>query len=261
MKSSTERTLIFRGAALLALVVLLAACTSTRKQLTQEKLSATHVALAQELYKQERMQGALRQVHLALQKWQENPEAWFVRGQVHVWIREYARAVEDFSTALQYRSGFAEYLSWRALAHVMLENPDAAERDYMEALQDTTYMTPEKIYLNLGLLEKRRGRETEGLEYLEKAVTVNPAYSRGHYELGKTHDEAGNLSKAVIAYEAALGGLRDLTDLNLRLGIVLDKMGEGHRAKQYLQRVIELAPDGPEAETARTHLQRIGSAS
>ncbi len=261
MKSSTERTLVVRGALLLVLVLLLAACANATKQITQEKLSDTHVALAKELFKQQRMHEALGQVNLALQNWQENPEAWFVRGQVHVWLREYARAVEDFGTAIEYRPGFAEYLSWRALARVELGDLDAAEQDWKEALRDATYMTPEKIYLNLGLLEKRRGRESEGVIYLEKAVTVNPAYSRGHYELGKAHDEAGELSKAIIAYEAALGGLRDSADLNLRLGIVLGKAGEGQRAKEYLRRVIELAPDGPEAETARAHLQRIGSAS
>jgi len=42
---------------------------------------------------------------------------------------------------------------------------------------------------------------------------------------------------------------------------MLERSGDGARAKEHFKRVIELAPDGPEASTAREHLKRLGTPS
>ena len=101
----------------------------------------------------------------------------------------------------------------------------------------------------------------QSIENLEKSVVINPAYARGHYELGKMREEAGDASGAISSYQAALGGMRDSADLNLRLALALDSNGEGALAREHFKRVMELSPDSPEAAKAERHLKRLDSAS
>lgn len=249
-------------AALVLLVAGTGGCTgSSQKKLGEQKKSALSVALAKRLYQDGRLQEALGQANQGIEQWRENHEAWLIRGQIHFSIREYDKAIADFDGALAQNPDIAEAWSWRAWANVEKGDLQQAENDWKQALQTSGYTTPEKIYLNLGLLYFRQGREEEALDALQRSVTVNPAYSRGHYELGKAQERGGKYTKALISYEAALGGMKDSPDLNLRLALALERAGDGSRAKVHYRRVLELAPDGPEASTAREHLQRLESVS
>jgi len=261
MRSWTEDRRIRLAVLLMPLAAFATGCVASGRKVRMEKLSGSHVAIAQKLIRQQRLQEALGQANLAIQEWKKNPDAYLVRGQVHFGIQEYARAIEDFTTADDLRPPFADALTWRGWARAESGDAEGAERDWKRALEDTTFLTPEKVYLNLALLYQQTGRTAEANENLEQAVTVNPAYSRGHFELGKARQEAGNASGAIVSYMAALGGMNDSPDLNLRLGLVLESTGEGARAREYFKRVLELAPDGNEASTAREHLSRLEKSS
>lgn len=261
MKSSIDvRRLVRAGAALLAAVALLA-CVSAQKRFVDEKRAESHMALARKLMEQQRLPEALTQSNLAVERWSKSPDAWFLRGQVHFRLALYPQAIEDFTAALERSEDFTEALSWRAWAAAESGDVASAERDWNEALTDPRYPTPEKLHLNLGLLLFREGRTAEGLVHLEKAVATNPGYARGYYELGKARQEAGDLGGATTAYEAALGGMKDSADLNLRLALALEAQGQQARAREHFKRVIELSPDGPAAELARDHLRRLEPAT
>jgi tetratricopeptide (TPR) repeat protein len=256
-----NRRSMIRAALAVACLAAVAACVSPEKKLRDEKMSGGHLALARKLMEQQRMQEALTQADLAIRESKKNADAWMTRGQIKFFMADYAPAIEDFDRAMDLRDRFTEALSWRAWARIEIGDLAGAETDYRAALEDRTYPTPEKLHLNLGLLLVRMGRGKEGIASLKDAVTVNPAYTRGHYELGRLEEEAGNVNDARISYEAAIGGMKDSPDLNLRLALVLEKTGEGARAKEYFKRVIDLAPEGPEAVTARDHLKRLDPSS
>ena len=258
MKSSNRS---LRVLAAVAAACLLAGCVSAEKRIRSEKRSASHLALAEKLLEQRRSQEALAQADLALKEWKKNPDAWFVRGEINFSMGAYVAAIDDFTSAIGLRPVFTEARSWRAWARIESGDLRGAEEDYRTALQDRIYPTPEKIRLNLGLLLIRTGREEEGVAELKEAVRLNPAYARGHYEVGKVHERSGNISGAIVSYQAALGGMKDSADLNLRLALALERSGEGAKAREYFKRVIEINPTGPEAATARDHLSKLESPS
>ncbi len=261
MKSSADR----RAALLLALALAASAwvpgCVSPGKKIRAEKRSGSHLALARKLMEQQRLQEAITQADMAIKESKKNADAWLVRGQVGFMRREYPQAIQDLTVALQRRPAFGEALTWRAWAYIESGDAVSAERDYKEALKDPIYTTPEKIHLNLGLLYFKEGRDAEGLESLKRSVAMNPAYARGHYELGKALEKSGDLSGSLISYQAAIGGMKDSADLNLRLALALERSGDGGRAREHFRRVIQIDPDGPEASTARDHLRRLESPS
>ena len=57
------------------------------------------------------------------------------------------------------------------------------------------------------------------------------------------------------------GGRRVFADLNLRLGLALAKSGNRPKAKEHFEKVIKLAPDGPEAAQASDAIRKLQPAS
>lgn len=261
MKSWTDSRRFVRAGVTVAVALALLACVSPRQRNIREKRAESHMALARKLVEQQRLPEALTQANRAIEEREKNPDAWFVRGQVYFGLAHYPQAMEDFTRALQLREDFTEALSWRAWAAAESGDAATAERDWTLALTDPHYPTPEKIQLNLGLLLVREGRAEEGIRHLERAVNMNPGYARGYYELGKVRQEAGDLDGATTAYEAALGGMKNSADLNLRLALALEAQGEGARAREHFKRVIELSPESPAAELAKDHLRRLEPAT
>ena len=261
MKSWIDRRALLGAAAAAALLLAAPACQSAQKKDLSMKRNASHVALARKLIEQNRLNEALTQTNMAIEEWGEGAEAYLLRGQVHFMLGLYSPAIEDFDGAMARQAEFTEALSWRAWARAESGDSAGAEQDWMKALADPKYPSPEKIHFNLALLYVRTGRKDDAISHLERAVANSPGYSRGHYELGKLRQEAGDFGGASRSFQAALGGMKDSPDLNLRLALVLERQGEGARAREHFKRVIELSPDGPEAELARDHLRRLDTAS
>jgi Tfp pilus assembly protein PilF len=261
MKFSTESRRVAAAAVLLLAFLGGLACVTSQRKIRHQKRSAAHVALARRLIEQHRLHEALTQTNLALEEWKKNPAAFHVRGQIRFGLELYLQSVDDFTQAMEFGEDVTESLVWRAWARAESGDFAAAEHDWLKALGDPHYPTPEKIHLNLALYYLRDGRRDNAVSHIERAVQMNPAYSRGHYELGKLRQESGDLDGAIVSFQAALGGLKNSPEVNLRLALVLEESGEGARAREHFKRVIELSPDGPEADTARDHLKRLESAT
>jgi tetratricopeptide (TPR) repeat protein len=261
MKSSVDMRARILPALGVLLVLAGTACASSERRVRAAKRSDTHVSLAQKLMADQRYSEALNQADLAIKESKKNPDAYLTRGQIEFMRAEYPAAIEDFTTARRYRPLLTEALSWRAWAYIESGNLAAAEADYREGLKDRTYLYPEKLHLNLALLLYKMGRDAEGLVELRSSVSASPAYFRGHYELGKALEKNGDVTGALASYEAAIGGMKDSADLNLRLALALEKAGDGGRARAHFKRVLEISPDGPEATTARDHLKRLEASS
>lgn len=261
MKFSTERTRLLAAAMILLLGLASGACMSAQKRDLAQKKAASHVALALKLVEQNRLNEALTQANMALAQWEEDPEGHLVRGQVNFMLGLYSSAIQDFNRAMEVQEDLTQALVWRGWAFAESGDPVQAEKDWMKALTDPAYPTPEKVHLNLGLLMIRQGRRAEGRRHLELAVSTKPGYARGHFELGKLQQEDADYRQAAASYQAAMGGMKNSPDLNLRMGLVLEAQGQGARAREYFKRVLELSPDGPESELARDHLKRLDSAT
>jgi tetratricopeptide (TPR) repeat protein len=261
MKFSIEQRRALCATALIAVIVAGTACLNSDKKIREGKRSDSHIALARKLIEQRRLHEALTQVNMAIDEWEKNPDGHFLRGQIHFGLGMYDIAIADFSRAMDLHEDFTEALSWKAWAEAESGDSVAAERDWTKALANPIYPSPEKIHLNLGMLLISKGRREDGISHLRRAVAQSPGYARGHFELGKVLEEDGDLKQAAAAFQAALGGMKDSPEVNLRLALVLEKQGSGALAKEHFKRVIELSPEGPEAELARDHLRRLDSAT
>jgi Tfp pilus assembly protein PilF len=69
---------------------------------------------------------------------------------------------------------------------------------------------------------------------------------------------AGNMAGAQQALEQALQADPDLPKAHYTLGLAYANTGDSAKAKEHLQRFLELAPDDPDAATAKEMLDYLG---
>lgn len=147
------------------------------------------------------------------------------------------------------------YLS--AMAEVRQEHYDRAIQAFKKAealaADKATELLNERFYFQVGATLGQAGREEESVEYLEKAIALDPEYHEALNHLGYTWAEKGkNLDRALDLIERALKKEPENPAYLDSLGWVLFKLGRTSEALPPLERAAALLPE-PDA-TVFDHL-------
>lgn len=163
-------------------VFFLAGCGSTggKGEANQEvKVDARasariHTELAAVYYGQKRYAVALDELKFALNMDSKYAPAYDVRGLVHMALQEDKKAEEDFESSLSLdgnnsgtRNNYGWFLCQRGREKESMEQ-------FMLAVKNPLYDTPEKAYLNAGLCSKKAGKTKEAETYLKRALSIHP---------------------------------------------------------------------------------------
>jgi tetratricopeptide (TPR) repeat protein len=106
---------------------------------------------------------------------------------------------------------------------------------------------------------RRMGQEEKAKEVFAEMAESDPeGLAETLYENGRRAFDAGNAEQARTAFEQALAADPDYARAHYMLGLVYVNMGDGAKAKEHLQKFIDMAPDDPEVATAREMLQYAG---
>ena len=79
------------------------------------------------------------------------------------------------------------------------------------------------------------------------AISIEPGYSRAHYNLGNVFFRQGNLEQAVAQYERTLAVDPEYAQAHNNLGIVYATQGRLAQAEAAFVRALEIDPDYTEA--------------
>ncbi len=143
-------------------------------------------------------------------------------GATYVRLRQYDAAIEHFHTYLEAHPGHSEALMRLGDAHIL------------------------------------NGDSRKGLKYLDQVgleQVGNPVLA---YNMGEAYFHQGQAEKASAALQRAIALRPTFHEAYLQLGLVAINQRDLEAARQHLMKVIELAPDSPDAETARQILESIG---
>ena len=174
----------------------LAACSSSggkdgnvqQEHAVDKKASARiHTELAAVYYEQKQYSVALDELKQALDMNGKYAPAYGVRGLVYMSLKEDRKAEEDFERSLDLdgmdsgtRNNYGWFLCQRGREKESMEQ-------FMEAVRNPLYATPEKAFLNAGLCSKKFGKLKEAEAYLKKALSIQPKMTEalvGMAELG-----------------------------------------------------------------------------
>ena len=132
-----------------------------------------------------------------------------------------------------------------------------AEEEYRRTLEDQAYGTPEKVYMNLGLLFKAQDRMEEAISMLRRAVEIDPRYLQAHYELAGALEQTGKYRESAREYGVAEPAYRMSGEFHFRFGVVQMKLGNNLEASEHFRKVIDVAPGSENSARADELLQMI----
>jgi Flp pilus assembly protein TadD len=212
--------------------------------------TANNIRLAESYYNSGRVSEALTILQQAVDSAPTNAPLLNYYGQLCFLAGRNAEAEKAFDKALKMDPYLTDARNNLGALYDATGRRAEAEKEYEKVLQDSTYQSPEKVYLNLGLLYGSEGRQTESIAELRKAVEINPKFWRAHYELASTLDRAGQFDEAAREYEVAAPDYKNSGEYHYRLGLVYMKLGRPELAREHLTRCEELSPGSENASKA-----------
>jgi Tfp pilus assembly protein PilF len=187
----------------------------------------------------------------------DNAGMFNFNGQICLIMGRWEEAEGSFLRAIELAPLLTDAHNNLGVVYSELGRDEDAEREFMIALGDPTYPTPEKVHMNLGMLYISQGRDDLALEMLRNSVEENPRYLRAHYELAGLLDRIGRLDEAASEYEVAKPDYRESGEFHYRLGWVYVRLGNTSRAYEHLRRVIDLTPGSNYAAQAAEILKTL----
>jgi len=224
---------------------------SAKKKKKPTEISLTEqVQLAQSLMDAGRVGDSLAVMNEALRRQPLSAPLHGMMGKLTFQAGRYAEAEKSFRRALELDPYMTDAHNFLGATLTQLDRYTEAEAEYRTALEDVAYPTPELVYLNLGILFATQRRDEEAIAALRRAVEINPRFYKGHFELAAVLDRQGNVSEAAREYEVALPAYRSVGEFHYRLGFAYFRLGQLDRARDSLNRVIEVSPGSPSAAQA-----------
>lgn len=201
-----------RGPRLLLCAVLalfLTACAGVRPQTgaveAQSQISGgsdawqrakVHTELAALYYRDGNMAVALEELRVALDSESSYAPAYNMYGLVHMHLREFSRADENFRHALSLAGNDPEINNNYGWFLCQTGRPHDSLAYFMTAVKNSLYSTPELAYFNAGSCALKAGEEATAEDYLQKALRLGRPVPQVYLPLATIQYRRGNLGEA-----------------------------------------------------------------
>ena len=150
-----------------------------------------------------------------------------------------------------------------------LENGNKFYQEYLTtrdvALLDEAYLNYYKAseirptasaFLGMGIIFIEKGKMNQAKHYLYKAYSADESDAITNYYLAKFYFYEGNYLRALSFYKQSYeNGLAENYDVNLKLGIIYEKVGDIGLAKQHYKIAYILNPQDKYAHTRLSCLE------
>lgn len=240
------------------MVALLAGCASNGGGSAGTPVEATshaqvvakiHTELAASYFDRGQHGIALQEIEVALQSDSNYAPAFNVRGLIRMALREDKKAEEDFRRSLQLDnadSGAHNNYGW-FLCQRGRENDAIAQ--FLEALKNPLYASPETAYVNAGVCSKKIGKLKEAEEYFQLALARRPKLPEALLGLADVSFAMNDYAGAKSYFLRFLQSSPELTAENLWLAVRIErKVGDRNAEASYALQLRKRFPDARETQ-------------
>ncbi|HMK88289.1 MAG TPA: tetratricopeptide repeat protein [Methylocystis sp.] len=137
----------------------------------------------------------------------------------------------------------------RATARLQQGDLAQAERIYEQILERAANHV-EALHF-LGVVKARTGRPQLGLELIDKAIALRPAYAEFYSNRGNVLKQLGHLEQALSSYDQTIALKPDYAGAYCNRGLVLQELGRLEEALENYDRAIALRPQFAQAHRNR----------
>jgi len=244
-----------KSAFLLFLLVVLPGCGTSpvrepgmHGQMSSAHPSAkVHTELAGMYYERAQMGIALGEIDKALQFDRNYAPAYSVRGLIHMALREYKEAEEDFQQSLRLDRSDSETHNNYGWFLCQRGKEKESIPHFMAALKNPLYTTPERAYLNAGLCSRKAGNLKDAEEFLQRALLVQPGLPQALLAMAELSFANGDYTAAKKYFSGYAEKSGNLTAEQLWLAVRIErKVGDRNAAASYGMQLRKRFPDARE---------------
>lgn len=230
--------------------LLLAGCVSPGGSTRAQASAKIHTELAAVYYERAQLGVALDELRQALQAEPDYAPAYSVRGLVHMALREDKEAEADFQHSLRLDSNDSSAHNNYGWFMCQRGRERESVKQFLAALKNPLYATPEKAYLNAGLCSQKAGEMKDAEEFLRKALLLQPDMPEA--QLGMAELDFANGDYAAAKSNLTRFAQRDsanLTAENLWLAVRIErKLGDKNAEDSYALQLRKRFPDARETQ-------------
>ena len=238
------------------LLFVLAGCASPSGggQAEQYKARASasakvHTELAGMYFERAQLGVALEEVDIALRADPNYAPAYSVRGLIHMALREYKEADEDFQQSLHLDKNDSE--THNNYGWFLCQHGSAKESipHFMSALKNPLYETPERAYLNAGLCANKAGDYKDAEEFLLRALQLQPGLQQALLAMAELSFVGGDYPAAKKYWARFVDKTESQTAEQLWLAVRIErKLGDRNAEASYGMQLKKRFPDANETQ-------------
>lgn len=240
------------------LVLLLSGCASqgggsagtpVQETTHAQAVAKIHTELAASYFERTQYGIALQEIEVALQAESNYAPAFNVRGLIRMALREDKQADEDFLRSLQLdgsdsnaHNNYGWFLCQRG-------REGEAVAQFLEALKNPLYATPETAYVNAGVCSRKIGKLKEAEDYLQRALIRHPNLPEALFGLADVSFAARDFAGAKSYFLRFLRSAPELTAEHLWLAVRIErKVGDRNSEESYALQLRKRFPDARETQ-------------
>lgn len=201
---------------------------------------------------------ALRELNLIQPQAQVLPRFHFILGYTRLLLGNGLDAAAAFRRTVELDPDHAEAWNNLGLALLSVNQMEEAEKAFNSALAVSTYRTPEVAALNLAQLYMDSDRQDLALQYANLALELNWRFTKAYLLVAEIELSRGNAERAVALLKQGAEANPGDPRILLTLAEYLILAGQNDQALIWLDRLLDTAPDSPEASIATEYKRSLG---
>jgi type IV pilus assembly protein PilF len=231
-------------------LAMLAGCSTPSDNQQAYKSAKVHTELAGLYFDRAQFGIALEETEHAIQADRDYAPAYYMRGLIHMELREDKDAEEDFqrSISLDKNDPKAHYNYGLFLCNRAREKESIAQ--FMAAVKIPLYETPGLAYLGAGQCSRKAGNNKDAEEFLQKALRVQPDLTQAMFALADLNFANADYFAARKYFANFSQKNENLTSEQLWLGVRISRKVSDHSSEaSYATQLRNRFPDSREAQS------------
>jgi tetratricopeptide (TPR) repeat protein len=171
----------------------------------------------------------------------EHGAAWYIRGVAHWRLRQYDKAIADYSRAIELKADETAVRHKRGLAHAALHQYDRAIADYSRAIELKADFA--EAWSNRGACRSSLHQYDRAIADCSRAIKLKADFAPAWCNRGNAHQSLRQHAKAIADYSKAIELDADLEAAWNNRGVCHADLGQYDRAIADHSRAIELKAD------------------
>lgn len=214
-----------------------------------QAVAKIHTELAASYFERGQHGIALQEIEVALQSEAKYAPAFNVRGLIRMALREDKEADEDFRRSLQLDSKDSNTHNNYGWFLCQRDRTNEAVAQFLEAVKNPLYSTPETAYVNAGICSTKMGKFKDAEDYFQRALARQPHLAGALVGLAQVSFESHDYAGAKSYFLRFLQNAPDLSAEQLWLGVRIErKMGDRNSEESYALQLRKHYPDSREAQ-------------